>query len=274
MASFNPIETVPTPNLLNLIPEKFTDSQLLIDFMSEVSTLIGEYLNNVNEMQLLQDPNNVPIAYLKYLGKLIGVTLPDVDTTSEKELRREVLQAIDWYKIKGTYHAMQIIISASGLTVNLYDMYTNDYVTFSIQDWFVGEEDENPTGLDSSYYKSPHFGFEILLIIVHNTDALGDHLWRDALFTNVDDRIEKVRPINTVPHYWLLLNPLTDESGTAIESLGKVFCKVTENWSYDKLYFDTGESGHVFDTGDPDYLFDIDIESFLDSIVTWKLGTG
>ena len=288
MASVNVKVVVPVQDFMGMMPSKFIDSQLLIDFMTEYEDLLTDYLNNVNDMQDLLDPNNVPLIhtvdnvevttnYLNHLGSLIGVELSDYDTVTEKALRKEVLTAIDWYKLKGTYHAMKLIISSAGLNVNIYDLYTNDYTEFIQQEWFVGDEGENPFGLDTTYYKSPHFGFEIPLIVVYNILALGDYLWDDDLFVNVAEKIEKVRPVNTIPHYNLLLSALTDESGNVFKSAGDVYCRITGNWGYDSKYFDEGGSGDTFDTGEPSvspYLFDVDPITFLKSIVHWKLGTG
>jgi len=260
-------------DLLQLVPEKFRISQILIDYLDEVGLQVGGWLSLVQDTIKLENPYTVgSMRYLRHLGALIGVTFPPEDETTELEMRKTLAQAIDWYKLKGTYKVVQVIALIYQLTVNLYDMYTKDYTTFHLVDWFVGAEDENPPGFDSTYYKSPHFGLEILLNKVYEVGSLL-YLWREDYADNFVKRIEENRPVHTVPHYIITLNPKTDEFGNVIETDGEIFTRVLENWEYSIKFFDMEGSPDAWNFDDGTF-FDQSSEAFVKSITKWVLGTG
>jgi len=260
-------------DLLQLVPDKFKNSAILQDYLDEAGIQIGGWLTSVYNITKLVNPNTVgTVQYLRYLGELIGVEFTPEDDTSTGKLRKELVDAIDWYKIKGTYESVQVLALIQQFTVNFYDMYTNDYETFYMTDWFVGDEDENPAGFDSTYYKSPHFGLEVLLNVVHEEGSI-DYLWKAAYLNNLSFQVERTRPIHTVPHYLILLNPKTDELGNIIEVDGEIKTKVHGTWEVDGKYFDMAASADTWNFDDGTY-FDQSTESFIKSITTWKLGTG
>ena len=151
-------------DLINLFPEFMRTSEILQAYVKECGRQFGVVLTKTEEIIKLLSPNTVTSAkYLRLLGALLGVKFPPEDDTSEAELRKILSQTVDWYKLKGTYRALEIICNSQNFKVNIYDMYTNDYTNFVLTDWFVGSEGENPPGLDVTYYKSPHFGLEIIL---------------------------------------------------------------------------------------------------------------
>jgi len=269
-------------DLLKLMPEKFRKSQILIDYLDEAGIQVGNWFSNVRDIIKLLNVKTVgTIKYLKYLGALIGVSLPPEDSTTVAELRKTIINAVDWYKVKGTYKSVSIISLIHQFTVNIYDMYTKDYSTFEMVDWFVGDENENPPGLDSSYYKSPHFGIEIVLNKVYEFDesgesgglGAGDHLWLTSYLDNLYLKLEETRPVHTVPHYLLLLNPKTDEFGNEIKVSGDIDTKVFSDWQFSTKYFDGQTSSEIWDFDDGTY-FDESEEGFINSITKWKLGNG
>jgi len=286
-------------DLLRLIPVKHHQEQVLLDYVDEVELEIGSWLTSVRDVVKLNNPNLVSSReYLNNLASLIGLDLPPEDDSTEDEIRRSISQAIDWYKIKGTYRSIEVIALIQKFSINFYDMYTNDYETFYLTDWFVGEENENPPGFDSSYYKSPHFGIEILLnqtysagsgsgasgsgmgsispgsIILESGGSTGEggstaHLWKTTYLDNFYSTVEVTRPVHTVPHYILFLNPKTDELGHVIEVEGDIQTRVLTNWEFTTKYFDTT---WYFD--DLTTYFDESLTSFIYSINKWILGTG
>jgi len=261
-------------DLMNLIPEKFHSSEILQAYVKECGFQIGANLSKTRDIVKLLSPNTVSsIDYLRHLGSLIGVNFPPEDESSEAEFKDILSKAIDWYKVKGTYQAIDILAMNSGYTVNLYDMYTNDYSTFVLTDWFVGEEDENPSGLDSSYYKSPHFGVEVLLNRTYEEGSM-TYLWYNNYLANFATLVEETRPVHTVPHYLIFLNPKTDEFGNVITVDGGIKAKVTANWQFGIKYFDAVGSGDAWSFDDGSMIFDYDFTSFIKSITTWVLGTG
>lgn len=259
-------------DLLSLVPEKFRDSALLIAYLNAVGIYGGAWLSLIDEILYLLDPYNVDITYIDKLAGNIGLTLVRNSDTTEANLRLQIVQACEWYKMKGTYNALAIISYVSKLPITIYDMYTKDYATFVKTPWFVGEENENPSGLDSSYYKSPHFTLEVLLGINYGTDSSssgsGGYLWDSTLFNNLSQQIEEIRPVNTVPHYEIVLQPDTNETGVAVETSYNILTAVTGSWVFSRRHFDTSLNF------DDSIRFDWTYDTFINNITVWKLGTG
>jgi len=261
-------------DLMPLVPEKFRESAILQAFISESGVQFGDFLTKVRDIVLLLSPNTVSSRqYLRYLGALIGVTFPPEDDSTEEEIRKILAQALDWYKLKGTYESTRIIAMAQSFGVNLFDMYTDDYSTFVLTDWFVGGENENPPRLGPAYYKSPHFGVEVRL---NQTRVVGsqDYLWSGPWLDNFAQQIEDTRPVHTVPHYILLLNPKTDEYRNKIEVSGKIKTKITSDWQFSTKYFDMVGGGQAWSFDSSEMTFDSSEEAFIQSITKWTLGTG
>lgn len=271
---------------------------------------IMELFDKIDGFRLLVNPKTAPSDYLQSLADLVGVSLSSEDQTSVERRRNELIETVEWYKIKGSYGSVNIISSISGLDLLVQDLYTKDYSTFIGTAWFVGDEGENPPELSLSeytgeetpdptaYYKSPHFGLSVLLNKVYDAGTyyegeLESHLWRPSLFSiagntqyGIQNYIEKTRPVNTVPHYGLLLSCPTDESGsvfTVTDGDGNTVTEtaVTSFWEYSQVYFDNDllasdtEDDIYFDddTSSEPPEFDTSIEAFVASIDTWRIGT-
>ncbi len=266
-------------DLMQLMPAKFRNSQILIDFVDVAELYVGDWLTSVRDIiKLLNSRSISSRVYLRNLGALIGVNFPPEDTSTEDEMRKTLDQAIEWYKLKGTYKSIQVVALIQQFAINVYDMYTDDYSTFKMVDWFVGDEGENPPGFDASYYKSPHFGVEILLNKVYGSDSpsisgIVDHLWEVSKLDNLSDRVEETRPVHTVPHYVLLLNPKTDEFGNIVEVSGEIKAKIMQDWQKSTKYFDGENSDEIWDFDDGTY-FDDSTTAFIQSITKWKFGKG
>jgi len=263
-------------DLMQLVPEKFhgkLEDNWFRDYISEMDLQVGSWLTYVRDIIKLENPYTVgSMKYLRHLGYIIGVNFPSEDETTELEMRKTLAQATDWYKVKGTYQSIQVLALIYQLSINVYDMYTNDYVNFYLTDWFVGDEDENPSGFDATYYKSPHFGIEVLLNKVYESGS-ESYLWKSIYLTNFIERMEETRPVHTVPHYLIFLNPKTDEFGHVIEVDGEIKARTMGDWEVSTKYFDMVGSpdNWFFDEGDH---FDQSADGFIKSITTWVLGTG
>jgi hypothetical protein len=278
--------------LIQLVPEKFRGSVLLNEYLDEVGLFVGSWLSKIDNMLELSNPNTVGDKYIGYLADMINFSLTRGETTSLTELRRQLNQAVDWYKIKGTYQSFKIAAYICGYGLNIYDMYTKDYVNFIPKPWFTATEaGENPEGLDSSYYKSPHIGLEIPLNIVHGTK-----LWEVNFLEPFDKYVEEVRPANTVPHYSILLNPETDESEDVRVNPGNIKTRVMVDWNFTRLYFNALSDSRVIDhlsqlvhdnaneqvrsyytqiiNFDNSFIFDYSEDAFIANITKWKLGNG
>jgi hypothetical protein len=272
-------------DLTRLLPSKFfegEDTDILTTFLEVTGDLVdGWNLDIVNLLELL-DPYNCPEDYIQHLADVIGFVLTSSDDVTISTRRKQLLNAIDWYRIKGTYTSIDVIALMFSLSFSFFDMYTNDYTTFVDQPWFVGNEGENPSDLDSTYYKSPHFGMAVDLdriypAGIYDTTYWDRHLWRPDLFTGITSFVERTRPANTVPHYRILLEGQASESLQPYQiSATEVTTRIVGIWTYSKLYFDGwvdgSPSGQIyFDESD---LFDGDISGFIAGITNWKLGTG
>jgi hypothetical protein len=98
-------------------------------------------------------------------------------------------------------------------------------------------------------------------------------LWSGSFLNNFAQQIEDTRPIQTVPHYILLLNPQTDEGGHVITVAGDIEAKVTSNWQFSTKYFDAVSSAGIW-SFDGSMVFDDSEELFIKSITKYVLGTG
>lgn len=282
-------------DLMQLIPSKFRDSVLLQQYVQEVGTLTGTWLGYINDLLTLLDKYSVSEDYLQNLADLVDLKIVEDDTTSLLEKRRQLIQVIEWYKMKGTYQALRFIGYLLGMEIVLWDLYTNDYVNFVEEPWFVGYEDENPGGLNNTYYKSPHIGFEILLTTVFGS-GVDSYLFSATMYNNLFYYVEISRPINVVPHYALKLTANTDQTGNVITSAGNVRACVVGTWNFTRLYFDNNANFSVITTGSDDVVttaldnvisnqsdsvefddgkfFDYTDNAFYNSITRWKVGTG
>jgi len=282
-------------DLMQLIPSKFRESVLLQEYIHEVGVLVGTWLGEINDLTTLVDKFLVSETYLQNLADLVGLDIVGDDTTTLLEKRRQLILVIEWYKLKGTYKALSYVGYLLGINMTMWDLYTDDYVTFIQEPWFAGYEDENPGGLGPTYYKSPHIGFEILLNQVYGT-GVTSYLFSAILFTNLTTYVELARPINVVPHYTLRLSPETDQTGAVITVDGNIRTCVIGTWAFSRLYFDATDRDNVianvsdnvitlasdqvvsntpqsvdFDDGK---FFDFTDNAFYNQITVWKVGTG
>lgn len=281
-------------DLLQLVPIKFRGSELLQQYLQEVGTLTGTWLGEINDLATLIDKYSVAEDYLQNLADLVNLTIISDDSTSLIDKRRQLIQVIDWYKLKGTYKSLAYIGYLLNMNITLWDLYTNDYSTFIEQPWFAGYENENPGGLDSSYYKSPHIGIQVLLNQVYGT-LPNTYLFSSSMYSSLSTYVELSRPINVVPNYSLLLSPETDQTGDVMTVDGNIRSCIIGVWDFTRLYFDMSQIDNVkagtnevvdgssndvkafssspvyFDDGK---YFDFTDDSFYNSITTWKIGTG
>lgn len=112
-------------DLFPLVPDKFLKSQTMVDLLSCLNVEIGTWIRDISDLTFLRDPYSVGEEYISYLADLIGLKFVDVDNASIEDKRRQLIDAISWYKIKGTYASFDYIASLSGLSLNIYDLYSD-----------------------------------------------------------------------------------------------------------------------------------------------------
>lgn len=297
-------------DLSTLIPEKFTDSVLLDDFLTEAGEMVGIMMSKVDELGEIISPYKVGDDLIGHLAGNIGFVLLVDEETTLAEKRKQLLSAVDWIKAKGTYDSMRFQAKSNNLTPIITDYYVNDasgdyedfdtYVGFQIDsasDWFVGSyEGENPPGLDASYFKTPHFGFEILIDRRYVGDnQYDDYVWSQRLANKLDSIVERGRPINTVPHKGTVLAPVCTEDGEAYVTAYDLATATHDDWTTARFNLDTVVDAKVVDSstnqvvdgvGDdviadaPAWYLDAGItldfasNPVLTAVQKWKLGTG
>lgn len=274
-------------NLEYLVPEKYRSSEVMTALLDELEVLFGEHVDDIDGLLDLLNPETVPNDYMQYLADLLGTTLTSEDNATEAQRRTELVQAVDWIKLKGTYQSIKVIGLALGLTLSVADMYCSSSLDletnynngdFVLEDWFIGHyAGDNPPDLDSTYIKSPHFGIQVKLNVKYplTTTWIYAYLWIPEMFSNLDTYVEKTRPIHTVPHYYLLMEPEADDNNQETEVDGEIKTAILGSWTTTKQYFDAGVLGSGeglnFDDGNN---FDLSQDAFYNGISKWVLGTG
>lgn len=273
-------------DLMQLVPESFKDSVMLQDFLDQCGQLVGTWMTAVDELDHLVDPYLVGEDYIVYLAGNLGLDLITDEETTLDEKRKQLLNAIAWIKTKGTYEALIAQSHSNNLTPRLTDYYVSNvygdyddfttYVGFSADDsesWFVAKyPGGNPSGLDSTYYKTPHFGFEILLdrAYVLGSDS---YLWSERLSTKCTSILDSNRPINTVPHPGILLTPVCSEDGEVYTTAYLVATAVHSDWTTARFNLDMVDDGDVVDTIG-DLAIDDDTNQVVADVPAWYLDTG
>jgi len=256
--------------------------------MIEYLQSLGQWLDE-NPQEGMADllaginPVGVEIDFLHFLGELIGLTISRQSGLSDDELRRQVTEAVDWYRVKGTYASANTVLYTLGFSARIYDLWTSDYLTFVRVPFFTGYMADPyslyglymdsglfmDTGIDLDYFfKSPHFDVEIDLISFVLSGGIEYLLSADRL-TEAIEALENVRPVNTVPHYFFELAALTDESQTPYTiTQTHVATTVTTSWNRNVPILDDGRML------DDNLFMDLESESFLSGITKFKIGTG
>jgi phage tail P2-like protein len=259
-------------DLLRLFPDKYKESEILKDYILAIKMIMGVWIDQTRDIPELADPYDCPSTYLNRLARMINLDLAFGDNVTVKDQRNQITEATEWYKLKGTYHAMQLIAASTGMTIEIHDMWTTNYSTFVKVDWWVGNEGEYPPGLSLAYYKTPHFTVDAILDKVYGGTGSGDpaRLCDADILETLYNAIEKVRPVNTVPHYEITLSPVTYEDKAVYTTAVQVKATITDSWIYSWLHFDAtpavkSDDGEVFDDSDT---------SFFADITKWKIGNG
>jgi hypothetical protein len=260
-------------NLDLLIPEKFQKENfpVLPVLLEELDELVYGWVQEIQGLADLINPETVSNDYMQYLAGLLGAVLSPQDTATEAQRRSELRQVVDWIKMKGTYASVQVIENMLNTNFEFKEMYTNNYVDFVLTDWFVAlNPGDNPPGLDGSYYNSPHFGYMIKLNVKHAASGIwtNDYLYIPDWFLDIDKYVERTRPIHTVPHYYVLLEPVTNDDGAVMTMEGDIHTQCKGLWPQTKLYFD---DSNQFDDSEN---WDVHDDSFYESITKWIIGTG
>lgn len=294
-------------DLLQLVPEKFRSSEALQQFLLEAGLQTGTWLGKIDDLQLFLDPYTVPVDQMQYLADLVNLVIVGGDELPTLERRRQLIQVIDWYRMKGSYRSLHYVAYLLNMKLVLWDKYWSvtggseinyNNGDFTKEAWWAGSEGENPPDLDDSYRKSSHLGIDIVLDTVSygTPPATDPYLFRDGgQIDSLMEYGEKVRPAHVVMDYNLSLSGYTDTTGTTYTSPGDILTCGVQLLDLDPFFFDMDDEDevvddtydyvkddvgeqvgaivplHYFDDGEA---FDFSETVLLLSITKWKLGTG
>jgi len=271
-----------------LLPESYRQEQRV----RELFEAIGEWIDTfpqtkATELIELVSPLTVPLEFKQLLSDLIGFQISTFDDPAEFQIRRQMQEAVEWYKLKGTYVAIEIVIFSTGLSVTVFDKYTIDYVNFIRTPWFVSGIGIDP--VPPGFFKSAHFDLDFNLSFFFGASPTW-YLVNEPKFTEIARRVEEFRPANTVPHFVMALSPITDQQKDILKSLSYELAFPLDASLETSLAFTIPESqistivtnlwvsaNQTFDIGlllDDSLLLDISPSGFLASVTNFKVGIG
>jgi hypothetical protein len=127
--------------LIKLMPFKYQTKQPWIDFFQAFGTVLNGVHEKIDGLADLKDPDNIPAEYMPYFAELYGVSLVVKPGTEDEGRRRQILKSINnIIKAKGLSSLIENIIEylyfkgAAASAPEIIQLYTSDYVTFSVQD--------------------------------------------------------------------------------------------------------------------------------------------
>lgn len=251
-----------------MLPDSYRDAPRVRELMES----IGEWMDTFPQAKFddltdLVNPRTVPLEFKQNLAELISLQLSVFSGSEEFRLRRQIEEAVNWYKLKGGYSAVDVIIYTIELRVTLWDKYTNDYLNFIRVPWFVSGIGIDP--VPPGYYKSAHFDLDFSLDAFFGTAP--DLFLLDQLkFDEAVLRIEEVRPANTVPHFVLDVRPQTDQQQDLPYTfpMSLISTVVTDLWVTELQEFDTGL------ILDDSLILDVSPSGFIAGVQKFKVGTG
>lgn len=250
---------------VNRLPIAKQNVTRIVEYVQAVGAWFDENPGAVIDALLSYvNPSTCPIAYLGFLAENIGLVLNTKNTT-EVQQRKQVFNAVAWYKVRGTYTALRIVMYMNGLRANIYDWWTEDYATFTR----IAAGDNTDR---SPLYKSPHFELEIILGTVYG-EYPNQYLLIANVFENVLSGVEEVRGINNVPHYSARLDAACKSneqvSGiTSRQTITEAFTVGSESVSAGVYRRDDGK------LRDDSLNRDHEANDFYNSLTGFKVGTG
>jgi phage tail-like protein len=158
----------------------------LEDFTEVFAITLDEIKQAIDEFPQLFDIDHCPTEYLQVIATLLNFPLEDTDTTAEQ--RRQLKDAVNWYKVKGSRRAFISMLYAFGFHAEVIPLWTeyadvsdipdengdpqtNLYQLFfeTIPGVARGNDPPNDYPLlienGGQWFRSPHFGIRLVGII-------------------------------------------------------------------------------------------------------------
>ena len=272
------VETVPCTanwNLGNLMPKKFRNAPVLMGYLTGISEVVNQIDCKVSNLSSLVNIDTCPSKYLGHLAALIAYTPKNIAAATIEQIRNQIKMAVSLYQIKGTYKVIPPLFNLFGLDVEVWDMWTQDYINFwrvaphwhqGITDGYVPTPvntldsgktfDANPVvHLDTADgFKTPHMDFVILMDRIIVQYGVYNRLFIASLWDPIFAMIEEFVGLNIVPNYYLSLAGTSDITKDVYTSPGGVMACVTDAFNAGRFsemtVFKVG-IGNVYNPPDP-----------------------
>jgi len=143
-------------------------------FTEVFAITLDEIKQAIDEFPLLFDIEHCPARYLRVIAELLNFPLEDSDSTAEQ--RRQLKEAINWYRSKGSRRAFTAILYAFGFYATMVPLWTEDYSLFTDTIPGVAKGNDPPNDYPllvengGTWYRSPHYGI-LLEAIVEDRNA-------------------------------------------------------------------------------------------------------
>lgn len=124
-------------DLVRLMPRKFRVLPVWQELFESFGEIMDEIHAKIDGLPDLTDPEAVPVEYMQYLARNMGVPLPVTDGTSDEYRKRWFLRSTPWIiKNKGLELLIKdlarflFFFSFPEAQMEVYEQWTNDYLNF------------------------------------------------------------------------------------------------------------------------------------------------
>lgn len=281
-------------DLKKMMPAKFQAAPVMTDYLDAISQVVNAISCRIDALAPLIDVENCPRRFLGHLASLIGYKLKNQTLASTEDLRRQINMAVEMYKIKGTYDVLSIAFYIIGLEIQIWDLWTMDYQTFTrrVPHYHSGvvpgfnpgaglvmddghHFDENMNTDGGGGFKSPHFDLVINMNRIMLQQGVYQKLFIASMWQSILDVLEEFTPVNTVPHIYLALYALCKEDLLPYTiSTSQVKTCLTTSWNMQTLFMDQSPALHMDQPAPNEIFMDQDDNVKLEDITVFKIGTG
>ena len=113
-------------DLIKYVPPNFR-SDLVRRYVDAYGWVAGDYWYKIWALKDLENVDRCPDAALPLLLKQFGWDVQTYGVEVARDMRDQARSLIDFYKLKGTYRAIDALFFSLGLTGRVTDLYTDDH---------------------------------------------------------------------------------------------------------------------------------------------------
>jgi hypothetical protein len=140
-------------DLIKLMPRKYHSIEAWSDFFEKVGEIMNDIHVKIDGLADFHDADNIPEEYMPYLAELYGFSLVVKPGTEDAARRRQLLKSVNHIiRSKGLGSLMASLIQYlyfvefPEASVDIYELWTTDYVNFTINRPLVYETPSGWTG--------------------------------------------------------------------------------------------------------------------------------